>query len=51
VEPKTKEEGSLQIQRLSRVPNLSQLVVRITQENRHGEISTGKSLGKESVEW
>jgi antitoxin MazE len=51
VELTTTEEGHLEIRRRSPVPSLSELVARITPENRHGEISTGKSLGKESIEW
>lgn len=41
----------LRIRRTSRVPTLTELVERITPENRHTEISSGSSLGSERVEW
>jgi antitoxin MazE len=51
VELTADEPGKVEIRRVSRVPTLSQLVDRITPENRHGEIQTGKSVGKELSEW
>ena len=51
VELTSKEEGLVEVRRESKMPTLSQLVARITPENRHGEISTGASVGRESTEW
>lgn len=51
VELTASEEGKLEIRRVSRVPSLSELVARITPENRHAEVSAGGGMGKESVEW
>lgn len=45
------EVGKVEIRRVSKVPTLSELVSRITPENRHDEISAGRSVGRESVEW
>lgn len=45
------EPGKLEICRVSGTPSLSQLVQKITPENRHGEVQVGKSVGKESSEW
>lgn len=45
------EEGTVEVRRESKVPTLSQLVAGITPENRHGEISTGDSVGREITEW
>ena len=44
-------EGRLELHRPSKVPTLAQLVARITLENRYAEVSTGKEVGKEPVEW
>lgn len=44
-------EGSVELRRLGKVPSLTQLVAQITPENRYGEISTVRTVGKESVEW
>lgn len=45
------EEGIVEVRRESKAPTLSQLVTAITPENVHGEISTGASVGRESIEW
>lgn len=45
------EPGKVEIRRISKVPSLSQLVDQITPENRHGEVQTGKPVGKELSEW
>lgn len=46
-------EGQLRLRRVTRrsVPTLSQLVDQITPENRYGEVSLGRDVGKELVEW
>ncbi|HEX7284997.1 MAG TPA: AbrB/MazE/SpoVT family DNA-binding domain-containing protein [Candidatus Angelobacter sp.] len=51
IELTASEEGKLEVRRVSKVLSLSELVARITPENRHGEISSGVSVGKEPVEW
>ncbi len=51
VELTTNAEGNLEIRRFSHVPSLSELVARITPENRHAEITAGKSRGRESSDW
>jgi antitoxin MazE len=45
------EEGNLEVRRVSKVPTLAALVAGITPENRHDEVSLGRSVGKEPVEW
>jgi len=44
-------DGVVQIHRVGEVPTLAQLVAQITPENRYTEISLGREIGKESVEW
>lgn len=44
------ETGKLKLQSVSGVPSLSQLVSRITPENRHSEVQVG-SVKKEFSEW
>lgn len=44
-------EGRVEIRRASKIPTLAQLVAQITPENRYDEVSTGKEVGKEVVEW
>lgn len=44
-------EGHIELRRPTRIPTLTQLVAKITPENRYGEISTGAEVGKERVEW
>ena len=51
VELTAEEPGKLAIRRISKAPSLAQLVDQIAPENRHGEIQTGKSVGKELSEW
>jgi antitoxin MazE len=45
------EVGKVEVRRASKVPTLSELVARITPENRHEEISIGAPVGRETVEW
>ena len=51
VELSASQEGTLEIRRVSKVPTLSDLVSRITPENRHDEVALGPSVGRESLEW
>ena len=44
-------EGFIELRKSTKVPTLSQLVARITPENRYAEVSTGAEVGKEVVEW
>jgi len=44
-------EGAVHLHRVGKIPTLATLVSRITPENRYDEISTGPSVGRESVEW
>jgi antitoxin MazE len=44
-------DGHVELRRATKIPTLSQLVSRITPENRYSEISTGAEVGKEVVEW
>ena len=44
-------EGSVQMQRVGKMPTLAQLVSQITPENRYAEISSGPEVGKEVTEW
>jgi antitoxin MazE len=44
-------EGSVELRRLGKVPSLAQLVSQITPANRYEEVSPGRTLGKEAVEW
>jgi antitoxin MazE len=44
-------EGRVELHRPTRIPTLAQLVSQITPENRYSEISTGREIGKEAVEW
>ena len=44
-------EGTVRLNRVGKRPTLAQLVSQITPENRYPEISTGRSVGKEKVEW
>ncbi len=43
--------GQIELRRKVKVPSLAKLVAEIDQENRYPEISTGRQVGKESVEW
>jgi antitoxin MazE len=44
-------EGRVELRRATRVPTLTQLVAQITPENRYHEVSSGREVGKEVVEW
>jgi antitoxin MazE len=44
-------EGAVQVRRVGKVPTLAQLVAEITPENRYQEVSTGRDVGREKVEW
>ena len=44
-------EGAVQVRRAGKVPTLAQLVAQITPENRYKEVSTGREVGREKVEW
>ena len=44
----TVEEGRLVVTPLAPSSALSELVARITAENRHGELSTGRPVGREA---
>jgi antitoxin MazE len=44
-------EGRVELRRPAKVPTLSQLISRITPENRYTEITVGAEVGKEVVEW
>ncbi|MGD0215497.1 MAG: AbrB/MazE/SpoVT family DNA-binding domain-containing protein [Terriglobales bacterium] len=44
-------EGQVHLRRASKIPTLAQLVSQITPENRYTEISSGREVGKEVVEW
>ncbi len=51
VEIEAAAEGRIALQRITKFPTLAELVSQITPENRYGEVSTGKEVGKEIVEW
>jgi len=44
-------EGTLRLNRVGKVPSLAKLVSQITPENRYAEVSTGREVGKEKIEW
>lgn len=44
-------EGRVELRRATRVPTLTRLVAQITPENRYQEVSSGREVGKEVVEW
>jgi antitoxin MazE len=44
-------EGRVELRRVSKRPTLAKLISQITPENRYHEVSTGKEVGKEVVEW
>ncbi len=43
-------EGRIELHRITPVASLSKLIAQITPENRYGEISTVREVGKEAVE-
>ena len=44
-------DGHVELRRPTKIPTLAQLISQITPENRYAEISTGREVGKEVVEW
>jgi antitoxin MazE len=44
-------DGHVELRRPTKIPTLAQLISQITSENRYAEISTGREVGKEVVEW
>lgn len=44
-------EGRVELRKETKVPTLAQLVSQIRPENRYPEISMGKAVGREAVEW
>jgi antitoxin MazE len=51
LEIEVSSEGRLELRRVSKTPTLAKLISQITPENRYNEVSTGKEVGKEVVEW
>lgn len=51
LEIKAAADGQLELRRVTKMPSLAQLVSQITPENRYSEISTGREVGRETVEW
>ena len=51
VEIEAAAEGRIEVHRVTRFPTLAELVSQITPEDRYGEISTSREVGKEAVEW
>ena len=51
IEIEAAPDGRIELRRATRIPTLAQLVSQITPENRYAEISAGKEVGKEVVEW
>jgi antitoxin MazE len=51
VEIEAAAEGRIEVHRVTKFPTLADLVSQITPENRYGEISSGREVGKEAVEW
>ncbi len=44
-------DGRVELWRPTKIPTLAQLVAQITPENRYEQISTGREIGKEVIEW
>jgi antitoxin MazE len=44
-------KGSVELRRVDKVPSLAQLVSQITPENRYEEVASGRTVGKEAIEW
>jgi antitoxin MazE len=44
-------DGHVELRRPTKTPTLAQLISQITPENRYAEISTGREVGKEVIEW
>lgn len=47
----SQQPGTVQIRLLPQVPTLEELVAEITPGNRHGEVHSGRAVGREPVEW
>ena len=47
----TASEGQIELARPTRIPSLTKLVSQITPENRYSEVSVGREVGREVVEW
>jgi antitoxin MazE len=43
--------GALHLEKTRKVPSLTELVAQITPENRYEEVSSGREVGRERVEW
>jgi antitoxin MazE len=44
-------EGSVEVRHVGKAPSLTKLVSQITPENRYEEVSSGRTVGKEAIEW
>ncbi|MGA9673554.1 MAG: AbrB/MazE/SpoVT family DNA-binding domain-containing protein [Terracidiphilus sp.] len=44
-------DGVVQLHRIGEIPTLAQLVAQISPENRYAEISLGREIGREVIEW
>ena len=44
-------DGVVQLHRVGEIPTLAQLVAQISPENRYAEISFGREIGREVIEW
>lgn len=44
-------DGQIELRRATKIPTLTQLVSQISPDNQYPEISTGREVGKERVEW
>ena len=44
-------DGVVQMHRVGEIPTLAELVAQITPENRYEEVSLGREIGKEAIEW
>ncbi len=51
VEIEAAADGRIELHRITRFPTLAELVSQITPENRNGEVTVRKEIGKEIVEW
>ncbi|HEY3930357.1 MAG TPA: AbrB/MazE/SpoVT family DNA-binding domain-containing protein [Candidatus Koribacter sp.] len=51
LELEVSQDGTVQLQRVGKVPSLAQLVAQITPENRYEETDWGADIGREKVEW
>ena len=44
-------DGAVCLHPVGKTPTLAQLVAQITPENRYAEVSAGREVGREAVEW